>query len=122
MSGAEVLFVGDEKSGKETADFVGSLLLDGEEIAIATKGLRDGCVFTNKRILIVNKQGITGKKVEVFSISLRSITAFSVENSGTFDLDAELKVYGSGYSLVQMKFTKGYSLKPIADLLGRAIL
>nr|WP_137676775.1 PH domain-containing protein [Parerythrobacter lutipelagi] len=122
MSAGEVLFVGDEKSGRETADYVSSLLLDGEQILVATKGLRDGSVFTNKRILIVNKQGLTGKKVEVFSISLRSITAFAVENSGTFDLDAELKVYGSGFNLVQLKFTKGFSLKPIADLLAEAIL
>lgn len=122
MSAGEVLFVGDAKSGKEIAEFVSSLLLEGEDVLIATKGLRDGCAFTNKRVIVVNKQGLTGKKVEVFSISLRSITAFSVENSGTFDLDAELKIYGSGYSLVQMKFTKGFSLKPIADLLAQAIL
>ncbi|MCB2087731.1 MAG: PH domain-containing protein [Sphingomonadaceae bacterium] len=122
MSAREVLFVGDEKAGKEIADFVSTLLLEGEQVVIATKGIRDGCAFTNRRILIVNKQGLTGKKVEVLSIALRSITAFSVENSGTFDLDAELKVYGSGFNLVEMKFTKGYKLKPVADLLAQAIL
>lgn len=118
----EVIFAGDEKKGQETKNFLTPLLIEGEEVLIATKGIRDGAAFTNKRVMILNKQGLTGKKVEVFSISLKSITAFAVENAGTFDLDAELKIFGSGYNLVQLQFTRGYSLKPIANFLGKAVL
>lgn len=86
------LILGDERKGEETADLVRPLLVDGEEIIIATKGVRDGAVFTSKRIIIVNKQGLMGKKIEFATIPLRSISAFSIENSGTFDLDAEVKI------------------------------
>lgn len=122
MNDQEVIFAGDEKKGQETSDYIAPLLLEGEEVFLATKGIRDGAAFTTKRIMIVNKQGLRGKKVEVLSVALNSITAFSVENSGTFDLDAELKVFGSGYGQIQLKFTKGFSLKPIADFLAAATL
>ncbi|WP_230279776.1 PH domain-containing protein [Croceicoccus sp. Ery15] len=115
------LFLGDERDGGVTADLVRPLLVSGEEILIATKGLRDGAVFTNKRIVIVNRQGITGKKIEFASLPLRSITAFSIENSGTFDLDAELKVYGSGWGRAEMQFTKGFDIKKLADYLGQVL-
>ena len=66
------------------------LLVDGEQIVIAYKGLRDFVVFTSKRIIAVNVQGITGKKTDYTSLPLSKIQAWSVETAGTFDLDAEL--------------------------------
>ena len=114
----EKLFLGDEKEGEKTAETVRPLLVAGETILFATKGLRDGAAFTDKRIIIVNKQGITGKKIEFASIPLKAITGFSIENSGTFDLDAELKVYGSGWNRAEMSFTKGFDVKKLADYLG----
>lgn len=53
-------------------------------------------LFTNRRLLLIDKQGITGKKTEYHSIPYRSVTHFSVETAGTFDLDAELKIWLSG--------------------------
>ena len=114
----EKLFLGDEKEGEKTAETVRPLLVAGETILFATKGLRDGAAFTDKRIIIVNKQGITGKKIEFASIPLKAITGFSIENSGTFDLDAELKIYGSGWNRAEMSFTKGFDVKKLADYLG----
>ena len=115
------LFLGDENGGEKTAELVQPLLVDGEEIAFATKGMRDGAVFTNKRIIIVNRQGITGKKIEFASLPLKAITAFSIENSGTFDLDAELKVYGSGWGRAEMQFTKGFNVQKLAAYLGEVL-
>lgn len=115
------LFLGDEKEGEKTAAAVKPLLVAGEEILFATKGLRDGAAFTNKRIIVVNKQGITGKKIEFASLPLKAITGFTIENSGTFDLDAELKVYGSGWNRAAMKFTKGFDVQKLADYLGQIL-
>lgn len=116
------LFVGDEKKGSETADLVRPLLVADEIIALATKGLRDGFVLTNKRIIVVNKQGITGKKIEFTSMPLRSISAFTIENSGTFDLDAELTIYGSGFGKGKMQFTKGFDIAKVGALLTNALI
>ena len=68
----------------------------GERIEKAYQLLRDLFVFTNKRLILVDKQGLTGSKVEYRSLPYGSITHFSVEASGHFDLDAELKVWISG--------------------------
>lgn len=73
----------------------GKLMIEGETIEIGFKLIRDTFLFTNKRILLVEKQGITGSKVEYKSIPYKSITRFSVESAGTFDLDAELKIWVS---------------------------
>lgn len=112
------LFVGDEKNGKETLAIVEPLLLQGENVIFATKGLRDGAVFTDRRLIAVNKQGLTGKKIEITSLWLKSITGFSIENSGTFDLDAEVKVWGSGWGRAEFKFTKGFDVKMLGAYLA----
>lgn len=75
---------------------IGKLLADNEEIDVAFKLIRDLIVFTNKRLILIDKQGITGKKTEYHSIPYRSISHFSVETAGHFDLDAELKIWISG--------------------------
>lgn len=116
------LFLGDEKKGEETAELVRPLLIEGEVVTLSTKGMRDGAVFTNKRMIVVNKQGLTGKKVEFTSIPYRSITAFTIENSGTFDLDAELTVYGSGFGKAKMQFTKGFPIAKVGALINQAVL
>ena len=54
--------------------------------------IRDLFVFTNKRLILVDKQGLTGNKVEYHSLPYRTITHSRVETAGHFDLDAELKV------------------------------
>ncbi|WP_297507533.1 PH domain-containing protein [Flavobacterium sp.] len=73
----------------------GKLMVEGEAIEIGFKLIRDTFIFSNKRIILVEKQGITGSKVAYTSIPYKSITRFSIESAGTFDLDAELKVWVS---------------------------
>ncbi|MGM0472473.1 MAG: PH domain-containing protein [Bacillota bacterium] len=72
------------------------ILIAEEEIDSAYQLLRDYFVFTNKRLILVDKQGITGKKKEYHSIPYNSIRQFSIESAGTFDADAELKLWIAG--------------------------
>lgn len=72
------------------------VLTSGEQIAMAYKLVRDMFIFTNKRLILVDKQGFTGQKVEYVSIPYKSIKYFSVETAGSFDRDAELKIWLSG--------------------------
>ena len=81
---------------------VGPMLLDDEEVIEAFKSVRDKLIFTNKRIIAVNVQGVTGKKVDYTSLPYSRIQAFSVETAGVFDSDCELEVYIS--SIGRIKF------------------
>ena len=69
---------------------------DSESILQVFKVIRDMYVFTNKRLILIDKQGLTGKKVDYHSIPYRQITQFKIETAGHFDLDAELKIWVSG--------------------------
>jgi hypothetical protein len=71
------------------------LLADGESIEIGFRLIREVFIFTNKRLILVDKQGLTGKKVEYLSIVYKSISRFSIETAGHFDLEAELKIWVS---------------------------
>lgn len=79
------------------------MFASGEEIVFALKTVRDMSIFTNKRIIIIDKQGVTGKKVQRLSIPYKSITMFSLESAGHFDLDGELKIYSNSFP-TQNKF------------------
>ena len=77
---------------RELAPIIGR----NEEILQVFKVIRDMYVFTNYRLILIDKQGLTGKKVDYHSIPYRQITQFKVETAGHFDLDAELKIWVSG--------------------------
>lgn len=98
-----------------------NVLMDGETIELEFKGIRDGMLFTNLRIIVLNSQGITGKKVEISSFPWKSISAYSIENSGTIDLDAELKICGSGWGVCEMQMTKGTDVRAVAQFINRKI-
>lgn len=95
------------------------ILLEGEEITGAFKVVRDLFVFTPWRLILADKQGITGKKVEYHSIPYKSISQFSVETAGHFDMDAELKIWISSNPLpVKKEFKKGTDILGIQKLLA----
>lgn len=73
----------------------GKLLIEGESIELGFKLIRDTFIFTSKRLILIEKQGITGSKIEYKSIVYKSISRFSIETAGTFDLEAELKIWVS---------------------------
>lgn len=71
------------------------ILVPGEQVTLAFSLIRDLIVFTEFHLILVDKQGVTGKKTSYKSLPYRSISRFSVETSGHFDLDAELKIWVS---------------------------
>lgn len=75
-----------------TRDY-GRILTEGEVMELGFKLIRDTFIFTSKRLILVDKQGITGSKTEYLSIAYKSISRFSIETTGTFDLEAELKIW-----------------------------
>ena len=94
------------------------LLGPSERIEKAYKLIRDMIIFTNKRLIIVDKQGVTGKKTEYRSVPYRAITNFSVETAGHFDLDAELKIYISGMSMpIEKTFISGCNIYEVQAIL-----
>jgi hypothetical protein len=88
----------------EVAGQINPLLMEGEQSYLAFKGMRDFIVFTSKRIIAVNVQGMTGKKKDYTSLPFGKVQAFSVETAGTFDLDAELELWFSGLGKVKFEF------------------
>ena len=101
-----------------------SQILSGEEkIEKAYRLIRDLFVFTNKRLILVDKQGLTGNKVEYHSLPYRSITHFSVETAGHFDLDAELKIWISGNPMpLQKQFNKNLNIYEVQSVLAGYVL
>jgi Bacterial PH domain len=99
------------------------VLAPGERIDKAYQLIRDMFVFTDKRLIFVNRQGMTGKKVEYQSIPYRSITRFSIETAGTFDLDAELKIWLTGNPVpIQLQFNKKLSIYAVQSVLASYVL
>lgn len=101
-----------------------SILIAEEQVEAAFKVFRDLMVFTEKRLILVDKQGMTGKKVEYHSIPYKSISHFSVETAGTFDLDAELKIWISSATepLINKQFKKDTSIYDIQKILAAVCL
>lgn len=85
-------------------------LIDGESIIAAFKSIRDQVVFTNKRIIAANVQGITGSKVDYTSLPYSKIQAFSVESAGTLDLDSEIELYLSELGQVRFEIKGSFDL------------
>jgi hypothetical protein len=99
------------------------ILIEGEQITGAFKVVRDLYVFTQCRLFFLNKQGLTGKKVEYHSIPYKSISQFSVETAGHFDADAELKIYISGNpNPIKIEFRGRTDVVQIQKLLSAYIL
>ena len=109
-------------AGKIQQEFE-QILATGEQVEHAYQLIRDYFVFTSKRLVLVDKQGMSGSKVEYHSIPYKSITHFSVETGGHFDLDAELKIWISGTALpFQKRFNKKLSIYEVQSLLASYIL
>ena len=99
------------------------LLAEGETIEVGFAVFRDTFIFTDKRLIIVDVQGMTGKKIEYLSIPYSKITKFSIETSGRFDLDSELKIWiGSDPSPIQKKFNKKVNIYDLQKVLAQFTL
>lgn len=97
------------------------VLVPGEQVGRAFKIFRDLFIFTDHRLILVDKQGLTGSKVTYHSLLYRSITQFSVETAGTFDADAELKIWTSGGLAVQKEFKRGTDIVDLQQYLAYCV-
>ena len=79
--------------------------INGESISYTFSTIRDMVIFTNKRIITINVQGLTGKKKDYTSLPFSKLQAFSIETSGHFDLDSELTLAYSGLGTIKLEFT-----------------
>ena len=97
------------------------ILVDGERPEIAYKTIRDVAVVTNKRLIIADRQGLTGKKVEVYTIPFKSIIMYSSENAGKLDLNAELELWTKAGKL-KLNVSKKIDIRKLDRLIGTYIL
>lgn len=115
----DVLGVVQPESNRKMYDHV---MLPGEKVLMEFKAFRDVAAFTDKKIIAVNVQGLTGTKVEVLVLPYSKMTAYAVESAGGFDLDAELKVWSSGIGLVEFEFVRGQvDVRALATILSRVV-
>ncbi|NBJ70264.1 MULTISPECIES: PH domain-containing protein [Clostridia] len=111
-----------EMDAKKAEQEVTELLATAEQVEHAYKLIRDMMIFTNKRLILLDKQGVTGKKMEYHSIPYKNITHFSIETAGTFDLDAELKLWVSGSSEpIQKTFNKQLNIYKVQSVLANYV-
>lgn len=122
------LFSGDVKQTgsaetKKFHSYYGQLLVDGEIIEAGYVVLRDKFLFTNKRLILVDIQGISGKQLEYLSIPYSNITKFSFQTGESFDLNAELKIWiGSDTTPLEKKFNKELSVYEVQKVLASHVL
>ena len=102
----------------------GKLLTEGEGLELGFKLLRDTFIFTTKRLILVDKQGITGSKTEYLSVNYKQISRFSIETAGTFDLEAELKIWISSETTpsITKKFNKSVNVYDVQKVLAHHVL
>jgi hypothetical protein len=102
----------------------GKLLLENETIEMGFKLIRDTFIFTNKRLILIYIQGVTGSKTEYLSVGYKNISRFSVETAGTFELDAELKIWIASElqpSIVK-QFNKSVDVYEVQKVLANYVL
>ena len=101
---------------------ISPLLVSGESVIGVYKSMRDYVVFTDKRIIPVNVQGVTGKKKDFTTLPYSKVQVFSVETAGLLDMDSELELYFSGLGKVRFDFSGASDIVKIGQIIGSFIL
>ena len=109
-------------SDSDFASMITPMFAPGEQIIQTFRGIRDGVVFTNKRIITINVQGLTGKKKDFTSLPYSKIQAFSVETAGSFDLDSELELWFSGMGRIKLEFIGATDVAYLCKLISEKVL
>ena len=100
---------------------VSTLLLQGENAVAAFATFRDSAIFTTKRLIVRDAQGMTGKKVEIYSLPYSAINMWSSENAGTLDWNSEVELWTrAGH--IKVKLAKGVDVRRLDALIGWAVL
>jgi hypothetical protein len=101
---------------------INNMLIEGEEALHAYKTIRDVAVFTNKRLIVRDAQGLSGKKVEVYSLPYSSIVMYSTENAGKiFDINAEVELWTKA-GHIKVNLNKGVDIREFDKIIANAIL
>lgn len=103
-------------------EMISPIFIEGETILGTYQSIRDGIVFTNKRIIAINVQGLTGKKKDFTSLPYSKIQAFSVETAGMLDLDSELDLWFSGLGSVRFDFVNKADVSTICRTISAFVL
>lgn len=116
-----------EVTPEQLAKDYGQYLMDGEKIVIGFKLIRDSLIFTDKRLILTDKQGATGTKMSVVSINLKSIVDVQMETSGfgfddseitfTYIVTPYLKAHDLKYASKKLEFPKKYDVQSLYKLL-----
>jgi hypothetical protein len=97
------------------------LLIEGEQAIAAFKTFRDSAIFTTKRLIVRDAQGVTGKKVEIYSLPYSAINMWSSENAGKLDWNAEIELWTrAGH--IKVKLGKGADVRRLDSLIAWAVL
>ncbi|WP_341503406.1 PH domain-containing protein [Gallaecimonas sp. GXIMD4217] len=114
---------GSEVDGDRLDELFGPVLVEGEQVDKAFQLIRDLFVFTNKRLVLVDKQGLTGKKMEMLSIPYGKITKYSFETAGHFDMDAEIRLWvGSEPEPIKKEIARGTDIRELYQVLSSHLL
>lgn len=101
---------------------ISPILTEGEKVLGTYKSMRDGVIFTNKRIISINVQGLTGKKKDFTSLPYSKVSAFSIETAGVIDLDSELELWFAGLGKVRFEFSRTADVSTICKTISEYIL
>lgn len=107
---------------EKALDAFSEFLIEGEEIFATFKTIRDQVVFTNKRVISANVQGIMGSKVDYTSIPFSKVQTFSIETSGTLDMDCEIQLFISAVGTVTFEISGGFDIVSFNRLLSTYVL
>ena len=101
---------------------VPTLLVNGENMVMAFQTVRDQVIFTDKRIFVVNVQGITGKRTSYFSYPYSKVQYFGIETAGVLDIDSELVFAFSNGAKLQFDFKSKVDIRKISMMVSNYIL
>jgi hypothetical protein len=107
---------------KDMIPTINQFLVDGETVLAVFKTVRDQVVFTNKRVIAANVQGLTGKKVDYTSIPYSKVQTFSVETAGTLDLDCEIDFFISAVGRVRFEIRGGFDIVSFNRIISEYVL
>ena len=111
-----------EIAQKQVKSEVNNMLVTGENIIQCFQTVRDQVVFTDKRVIVVNVQGITGKKTSYFSYPYSKVLYFVIETSGVLYIDSELIMTFANGTVLQFDFRSKVDIKGICSNIQQYIL
>jgi hypothetical protein len=116
------LFKLDPIPANQILEPIHKFLIEEETVLSAFRTVRDQLVFTNKRIIAANVQGLTGKKTDYTSIPYSKIQTFSVETSGVLDRDCELEIYISAIGKIRFEIRGGFDIVAFNRVISKYVL